>query len=94
MTNYKYNKMIEINSKIKELEKEIKQLKDELDPIKSEFMAEHESGNKSQFKNHVIYYQSITSKRFDTSALKDTNIKLYNQFLKETSTIRFYIKAV
>jgi predicted phage-related endonuclease len=40
---------------------------------------------------YVITWQNVVTHRFDTTALKESDINIYNKYLKETNTRRLTI---
>ena len=94
MTDYKYKKMIEINNDISELKKQLKEKESKLNEYKADFINEVGENEQRIFLNVILYYKNVCSKRLDTKKLKEENAKIYNKYLKETNSTRFYIKKI
>lgn len=90
MTDKSLEKMImelkEMKAMKKDVEAEITRLEDEL---KHE-MTQRNTDDLSMGIHHLTY-ESVTSKRFDSKALRASDEGLYNRFLKVTECMRFTV---
>lgn len=90
MTNSNLEKKIielkEMKAMKKDVEAEITRLEDEL---KHEMT--QRNTNDLCVGIHHLTYKSVTSKRFDSKALRASDEDLYNRFLKVTECMRFTV---
>lgn len=91
MTNQEINAKI---AEIRRLEAEAEKVKQQVDALKDQLKAECDSRKVDKIETglHNIMYSCFTQKRVDNEKLKEAG--LYNQFLKETTSLRFQITDV
>lgn len=79
--------------KIKKLQARAEELSKEAKALQDEIKAEMDSRNAEEIKvgGFKIRYSAVTSKRFDTAAFKALHTKMYEKFLKQTTSRRFTI---
>ena len=82
----KVRKMKRLQAKADELNAEIRAIQDE---IKTEMTAQNAEEIKAG--EYKIRYAAVTSNRFDTAAFKKLHAKMYQQFVKTTTTHRFSV---
>ena len=87
---------VEITSKIeelKELEAFIKVAEAEAEALKDEIKAEMAKQGKEEMTagRYVVWWTSVVSNRFDTTAFKKEMAELYGRYIKQTESRRFSI---
>ena len=81
-----------IERKLEELEKikeEKKNLEEKEEGIKDQIKKELGEKEYKETKNFRIYYTITEAKRFDTEKFKELHKKMYENFLKKSTTRRF-----
>lgn len=80
-------------NKIKALEAEIKELEVELDSIKDELKADMRCKDVEEVAtpNFTVRYKTIISNRFDSTAFKKAEPKMYEAYVKSSESRRFTI---
>lgn len=79
--------------RLRELQAEIDQLEAEAEALKDEIKAELAARQVEELTAGVfkVRWTAVTSKRFDSSALKAARPELYAAFTRETTTRRFTV---
>lgn len=79
--------------KLKKLQSKNEELNAEIKAIQNEIKAEMDSRNAEELKagGYKIRYSAVTSSRFDTAAFKKLHAKMYEKFVKQTTSRRFTI---
>ena len=79
--------------KLKKLQSKNEELNAEIKAIQNEIKAEMDSRNAEEIKagGFKIRYSAVTSSRFDTAAFKKLHAKMYEKFVKQTTSRRFTI---
>lgn len=79
--------------KLKKLQSKAEELNAEIKAIQNEIKAEMDSRNAEELKagGYKIRYSVVTSNRFDTTAFKKLHAKMYEKFVKQTTSRRFTI---
>lgn len=79
--------------KIKRLQARADELNAEIKAIQDEIKAEMDERNAEEIKagGFKIRYAAVTSNRFDTAAFKKLHAKMYEKFIKTTTSRRFTI---
>ena len=77
-----------------ELKKQIDELSYELDEIKEAFIVDMNKKGVDEIKvgMYKVSYKSVVSNRFDTTMFKEENPGMYEMYLTESSSRRFYVK--
>lgn len=80
-------------NKIRALEAEIKELEAELDSIKDELKADMRTRDVEEVAtpNFTVRYKTIISNRFDSTAFKKAEPKMYEAYVKSSESRRFTI---
>lgn len=94
MTTYKYNKLSKLYDEIDELKAILKEKEKQLKELQDEFMQDVPADTKIKHKNIEFYYKIVSSKTLDSKRLKAENIEVYNSYLVEKVSNRFYRKEV
>ena len=91
MTNKNLNELI---NELKSLEMMSQELAQEMDSIKDELKKEMTTRNTEEIitENHKVTYKAVTSSRFDTTKFKTAEPSLYEQYKKETTSMRLVVK--
>jgi putative phage-type endonuclease len=74
-----------------EAEKEAKRQKDEASNQLKFMLKDHQEASLCGYK---VYWKPVTTRRFDTKRLKETNPEVYEAFLTDTTYRKFTIKEV
>ena len=82
----KVRKIKRLQAKADDLNAEIKAIQDE---IKAEMLAQ--DTEELRAGDYKIRYAAVTSNRFDTTAFKKLHAKMYEKFIKTTTSRRFTI---
>jgi len=87
------NRMLELVRLIKEREREKKKLEAEIEAAKDEIKQVMTAVGVDTLTVDVftVRYQSVVSRRFDTSAFKNENEGVYEKYLTESSSMKFTI---
>lgn len=94
MTSYKYSKLNRLYNEIDEIKAILKEKEKQLKELQNEFMQDVPADTKIKHKNIEFYYKIINSKTLDSKRLKAENIEVYNSYLVEKISNRFYRKEV
>ena len=79
--------------KLKRLQSKAEELNAEIKAVQDEIKAEMDSRNTDEIRagGYKIRYAAVTSNRFDTAAFKKLHAKMYEKFVKQTTSRRFTI---
>lgn len=79
--------------KLKKLQSKAEELNAVIKAVQDEIKAEMEIRNAEELKagGYKIRYAAVTSNRFDTAAFRKLHAKMYEKFLKQTTSRRFTI---
>lgn len=79
--------------KLKELEAQQKELEQQIEALKSDIKADMEDKGLEEQRvgDYIVRFTSVLTSRFDARRFQQEHIKLYGQYIRQTSSKRFSI---